>query len=145
MAYGAALKEQTRGRLPLDWAKTQRALGDALLLLGEGENGTEHVERGVVAYRGALQEYTREDVPKEWAATQHLLGYALSILGEREGDRERLEEAVAAYRAAYEVLVSEGSSRQVDLLQKNLNRVLHKLDEWGTQPGSAALPVETGR
>jgi hypothetical protein len=39
-AYDEALKEQTRERVPLQWAMTQNNRGLALLRLGERESGT---------------------------------------------------------------------------------------------------------
>ncbi len=38
-AYRAALEENTRERVPLDWAMTQMNLGNALEILGERETG----------------------------------------------------------------------------------------------------------
>ena len=101
-AYRAALEEQTRERVPLDWATTQNNLGNALWTLGERESGTARLEEAVAAYRAALEEQTRERVPLDWATTQNNLGNALRTLGERESGTARLEEAVAAYRAALE-------------------------------------------
>ena len=69
-AYREALKERTRERVPLDWARTQINLGVALWSLGERESGTTQLEEAVLAYREALKEYTRERVPLEWARTQ---------------------------------------------------------------------------
>jgi tetratricopeptide (TPR) repeat protein len=86
--------------VPIDWAMTQNNLGNALLSLGESENGTAHFEKAVAAYRDALKEYTRERAPLQWAATQSNLGNVLQALGEREGGTVRLDEAVAAYREA---------------------------------------------
>ncbi|WP_347268685.1 hypothetical protein, partial [Paracoccus sp. (in: a-proteobacteria)] len=54
VAYRAALEENTRARVPLDWAGTQNNLGNALLSLGERESGTGRLEEAVVAYRAAL-------------------------------------------------------------------------------------------
>src|SRR5215207_6997184 len=89
-----------RERVPLDWARTQMNLGNALQTLGGRESGTERLHEAVQAYRAALQEYTRERVPLDWARTQMNLGIALWTLGERESGTERLHEAVQAYRAA---------------------------------------------
>jgi tetratricopeptide (TPR) repeat protein len=69
-AYREALQENTRERVPLDWAMTQINLGNALFRLGERESGTARLTEAVAAYREALQEYTRERVPFRWAATQ---------------------------------------------------------------------------
>ncbi len=76
-AYGEALKEYTRERVPLDWAMIQNNLGNALRRLGERESGTARLEEAVAAYEEALQERTRERVPLDWAATKNNLGLAL--------------------------------------------------------------------
>jgi len=54
-AYREALKEQTRDRVPLDWARTQNNLGIALMRLGQRESGTGRLEEAVAAYREALK------------------------------------------------------------------------------------------
>ena len=56
-----------RARVPLEWARTQMNLGNALSTLGERESGTARLEEAVAAYRAALEERTRERVPLEWA------------------------------------------------------------------------------
>ena len=48
-AYRAALEEQTRERVPLDWARTQINLGITLQTLGERESGTTRLEEAVAA------------------------------------------------------------------------------------------------
>ena len=60
--------------MPLDWAMTQKNLGNALETLGERESGTARLEEAVAAYRAALEERTRDRVPLEWAQTQNNLG-----------------------------------------------------------------------
>ena len=45
-AYREALQENTRARVPLDWARTQMNLGNALLSLGERESGTARLDGG---------------------------------------------------------------------------------------------------
>ena len=55
-AYRAALEENTRDRVPPDWAGTQNNLGTALSRLGERESGTARLEEAVAAYRAALEE-----------------------------------------------------------------------------------------
>ena len=66
-AYRAALQELTRERVPLDWARSQNNLGNALRTLGAREPGTARLEEAVAAYRAALEELTRERVPLDWA------------------------------------------------------------------------------
>ncbi len=99
-AYRSLLSATDRIHTPLDWARVQDSLGDALATLGERKSGTARLDEAVIAYRAALGERTRERVPLDWAMTENNLGLALETLGEREGGTARLEEAVAAYRAA---------------------------------------------
>jgi hypothetical protein len=46
--------------VPLEWAKIQNNLGNALRTLGERESGTAKLEEAVVAYRDALKEHNRD-------------------------------------------------------------------------------------
>jgi tetratricopeptide (TPR) repeat protein len=128
-AFGAALEEQPRAELPLDWASTQHNLGNVLLTLGERESGTARVEEAVAAFSMALEERTRGRVPLDWAMTQNSLGNALQALGVRERGTARLEEAVVAYREALEM----GTRERVPLfwarVQNNLGNALRLLGE----------------
>src|SRR4051794_4404262 len=126
-----------RERMPLDWARTQMNLGNALWALGERESGTGRVEEAVGAFRAALQEWTRERVPLQWAGTQMNLGNALSTLGEREPGTGRLEEAVAAYRAALQEWTRERVPLQWAMTQMNLGTALSTLGE--REPGTGRL------
>ena len=54
-AYREALKELTRERAPLDWARTQNNLGNALRALGQRESGTGKLEEAVAAYRAGAE------------------------------------------------------------------------------------------
>ena len=57
VAYLLALEEQTRDRVPLDWAVTQNGLGDAFRLLGERESNPTRLEEAVAAYSSAIAIY----------------------------------------------------------------------------------------
>jgi hypothetical protein len=48
-----------RAEKPLDWAKTQVNVGNALVRFDEREGGTAKLEEAAVAYREALKELTR--------------------------------------------------------------------------------------
>jgi hypothetical protein len=61
--YRAALKEQTRERVLLDWAAIQNNLGLALWRLGGREGVPARLKEAVAADRTALEERTRERVP----------------------------------------------------------------------------------
>jgi len=98
--YRRLVDLRPRERVPLDWARMQTKLGNALVHLGKWESGTARFEEGIAAIGEALKEATRKRAPAQWAVTQATLGYALSALGGRQKDTARLQEAVAAYRAA---------------------------------------------
>jgi tetratricopeptide (TPR) repeat protein len=76
-AYREALKEYSRERAPLDWARTKMNLGAALEALGAREDGTVRLIDAIAAYREALQENTKVRAPALWAMTQLSLGNAL--------------------------------------------------------------------
>ncbi|MGH6839150.1 MAG: hypothetical protein ACREDT_10185 [Methylocella sp.] len=97
------MQENTRARVPLEWAKTQTNLGGALSTLGERESGTARLEEAVSAYREALQEYTRARAPLQWAMCTGNQGVALMVLAERRGDAKMAKLAVQQIEAAYAV------------------------------------------
>jgi tetratricopeptide (TPR) repeat protein len=101
-AFRAALQEQARERVPLDWAQTQSNLGNALRMLGERDSGTARLKDAIFAFRAAMEEWTRERAPLQWAKVQNNLGNALERLGTRESGTTRLEEAILAYKLALE-------------------------------------------
>ena len=121
--------------MPLDWARTQNNLGNALWTLGERESGTARLEEAVAAYRAALQERTRERVPLDWAATQSNLGNALSVLGERVHSEESLQEALICFLEARPVFRSAGMPQQAGTISQNINRLYRDLapNSFGTK------------
>ncbi|MEO0546057.1 MAG: tetratricopeptide repeat protein, partial [Pseudomonadota bacterium] len=131
----AMLEEYPQERAPLDWARAQNNLGNALATLGTRESGTERLDEAVAAYRAALEEWTQGRVPLDWAMTQNNLGTALWTLGARERGTERLDEAVAAYRAALEEWTQERVPLDWAMTQNNLGTALWTLGarERGTE------------
>ena len=126
---GDALPLAPRTDRPLDWARTQNNLGNALFNLGEREAGTETLREAVAAYRAALEERSRDRVPLDWAATQTNIGNALGTLGEREAGTETLREAVAAFRAALEEPTRDRVPLDWAATQNNLGNALRTLGE----------------
>ena len=135
--FNEALKENTRERVPLDWAMTQCNLGAALATLGKREPGTERLEQAVAAFNEALKENTRERVPLDWAMAQSNLGVALTTLGEREPGTERLEQAVAAFNEALKENTRERVPLDWAMAQSNLGVALTTLGE--REPGTERL------
>jgi hypothetical protein len=64
-AFRAALEEYTRERVPLDWARTQMNLGNALERLGGRESGTARLEEAVADWEACLT-VTSSVWPPEW-------------------------------------------------------------------------------
>ena len=135
--YGRALAAYPRSQAPLDWAKTQTNLGEALRTLGERESETARLDEAVAADRAALEEMTRERVPLDWATVQNDLGVALWTLGKRESGTARLEEAVAADRAALEERTRDRVPLDWAQTQNNLGDALEALGE--RKSGTAQL------
>ncbi len=82
-AYRAAMQEQTRERVPLQWAMTQNNLGNALVGLGERESGTARLEEAVTAYRAAIEEFNAGWAEGLLATAQASLIHAEQIISER--------------------------------------------------------------
>jgi tetratricopeptide (TPR) repeat protein len=136
--YGRTLANYPRSQVPLDWAKAQMGLGNALGSLGERECGTARLEEAVKAYHPALDELAREQVPLAWAATQHNLGKALMWLGERDsGGTAQLLEAVQAFDAALTVRTKQSDPLDWALTQVFLGNALQALGE--RESGTARL------
>jgi len=135
--YRLVSQEQTRDRVPLNWAMTQNNLGIALSTLGERESGTARLEEALAAFRAALEERIRDRAPLDWAATQNNLGIALQKLGNRESGTARLEEALATFRAALEERTRDRVPLDWAATQMNLGNALQKLGE--RESGTARL------
>jgi tetratricopeptide (TPR) repeat protein len=105
--YTRLVNLMPREREPRQWARTQYALGLALLRLGERESGTASLEEAA-AYREALEERTRERVPLDWAMSFGNEGVALMLLAERRGDAGMAETALSQINEAFETMRDGG-------------------------------------
>lgn len=123
----------------------QRALGNALVVLGGRDRGSERLEEAVAAYRAALELLTRERLPRQWASTLNNMGVALRALGERESGPERHEQAVEAYRAALEVRTRESMPREWAATQINLGAALWMLGKREGDTGRLEQAVDAFR
>jgi hypothetical protein len=94
VAYGAALEERTRERVPFQWAGTQNNLGNALRIIGERQSGTAGLNEAVSAFSEALKELTPKS-PIDWASTFGDQGVAMSLIADRTNDGALSETAVA--------------------------------------------------
>jgi tetratricopeptide (TPR) repeat protein len=91
-AYRAALEEQTRERLPLQWAGTQNNLGNALSRLGERESGAGRLKEAAAAYTERVEICRRvyafaenDDSKSQLAGALGSLSFAL-LFNHRPGD-----------------------------------------------------------
>jgi tetratricopeptide (TPR) repeat protein len=119
-AYREALQENTRERVPLEWALTQMNLGNVLATLSERESGTARLEEAVSAYREALQENTRERVPLKWAKSTGNKGVALMLLAERRGDAKMAQHAVQQIETAFTTSRDGGDAPSAALYEAKL-------------------------
>jgi exonuclease VII small subunit len=119
-AYRDALQENTRERVPLEWAATQLSLGAALATLGERESGTARLEEAITAYHEALQELTRARAPLRWAATTGIQGLTLTLLAERRGDAGMAKLAVQQIEAAFTTLRDGGDAHSAAIFEAKL-------------------------
>jgi tetratricopeptide (TPR) repeat protein len=142
--FTEALKEETRERVPRDWAGNQLNLGIALFELGlrEPQSETKHLRQAVEAFRHALEVQTRERLPLDWARTQDNLGSALTVLGERQSGTTHLWEAVAAYYESLKEKSRERAPRDWAITQNNLGNVFKVIGERESGTKSLEKAVE---
>ena len=145
--YRAALEVRTRGRLPIEWARTQINLGTALSALARRESGTARLEQAEAAYRDALEVLTPRGMPLDWAATQSNLGSVLLDLDERqrEDGTERIEQAVEAYRAALGIRTRERMPVDWAVTQNGLGNALQTLGKRAGDSGRLKEAVNAYR
>ena len=121
-AFREALKENTRERVPLEWARSQNNLGNALAALGRRENGTGKLEEAAVAFREALKERTRDRVPLDWARSFGNEGVALMLLAERRKDAAMAEAALSQINTAFETMRDGGLASNAAYYERQLPR-----------------------
>jgi tetratricopeptide (TPR) repeat protein len=138
-AHRKELSERSRVDEPIEWARAQRDLGEALSILADRLGGTERFEEAIAAHRAALEEQPRDRVPVEWARTQISLGKVYGAVGKREADTDELEKAVAATRGALEVVTREGEAADWVAAQNNL---AHMLETMGALCSDATMLKE---
>src|ERR1700757_2941608 len=82
-AYRAALTQWRQESASFEWARAYKSLGDALAVVGIGEDQAGRLIDATYAYQQALNGTSREFAPAAWAFTQIALGKALQALGEK--------------------------------------------------------------
>jgi tetratricopeptide (TPR) repeat protein len=126
-AYSSAAPQRERD--PLEWAKIQHKLANALERLGERESETTHLEKAVAAYSEVIEVRNREHDQSGWAAAKNDLAYALLELGERENGSARFEAARDACMDALKVLTQPQDAPLRAAVQNNLGNALFRLGE----------------
>jgi len=127
--WGEALKAVDRADDAKIWASLQVGFGNAVLIIGKREKGTERLELAVGAYEAALQVWTQDKVPLTWAMTQNNLGSALLEMGKRESGTERLKLAVKAFETALQEHRQDRVPLDWAMTQNNLGCALQELGE----------------
>lgn len=118
-------------------ASAQNNLGNALLIQGERESGTERLEQSAEAYAAALTLWTRARFPLDWASLQNNLGYALQIAGGRSGRTDLLWLSIETHRSVLEEWKRDEVPMYWANAQNNLGNALKALGEG--QPGIELL------
>ncbi len=104
-AFNQSLTVETSSCTPLPWAETQQQLGNALTLLGQGENDVQDFRKAEDAYRAELKIHTNGEFPSQWASAQTGLSRVLSLRGDREHD------PVLVCQALYRAMLCAGINK----------------------------------
>jgi tetratricopeptide (TPR) repeat protein len=119
----------------------QSNLGNALLKLGERENGTEKLHQAVAAYQEASRIWTKQQFPLDWATLESNLGYAFQLIGQREARRELLAASLTAYRRALEEWTRDLVPMYWASAQANLGNTLKIIGE--QEAGTESIELAT--
>lgn len=128
-AYRLALQTLTRHAAPIEWAVTQRQMGNILVAIGERDKDKDSLEAAVEALENALQVFTLDRFPHDHVSTGCMLGQALIKLERRSGEPRHLKQGVKALRDVLEHL-EEGSAPWAEA-KHNLGRALQILGARG--------------
>jgi exonuclease VII small subunit len=85
-AFRAALQEQRRERVPLDWAETQGNLGSALRMIGERESGITWLEEALRAFESAVNVYREADLRQHESYFDDQMRSIRQLIAQRQGD-----------------------------------------------------------
>ncbi|MBX3576606.1 MAG: caspase family protein [Rhizobiaceae bacterium] len=138
-AFREVLQRPVRDVQPLQWAKAQAGLGNALLALAASTEGTDELEAAAAAYRAALEEYVSRQDARGANLVRGNLGSVLARLGHRSGKEEHFREAVEMLRLA------SGEYRAREAFQSGLVADYdagRALLAWARVSGSSTLLVE---
>ncbi len=106
-AYQEASALTSRATSPLDWAKVEDRIGQALQNLGERLGSEETLQAALQHYEAALTERTEMTAPLDWAKSQNNLANVLYSLGARKSDTELLGRSIEAFDASLRVMTPE--------------------------------------
>lgn len=123
---GGALSEEAN---PIEWAATNVALGNLLLLLGNREHRPERFLAAALHFKPAVDVYSRLQSISEWARAQYGLARALKGTGEFQGDVLTLEDAAFRFRAALGVMTRDRAPDEWADAQLGLGETLVRIAE----------------
>jgi hypothetical protein len=123
-AFRASLQVFTREQDPVNWARTQSVLGDALTGSAVQTNGDANgalVEQDAAVRRAVLEVFTKQQYPDDWAGATSSLGLDLIGLAFYKPGNESAREFEEGSKDLEDV-------REYELKQKNLNVWLSTTD-----------------
>ena len=119
--FQGALEHFRQDIWPLEYANTQKHMGDAHRLISSGKRSG-RLTQAIEYYALALTIYEEEIFPEYFAQTQHYLGVAHKQLSLYEDSRKHQLLAIRCYRNALRVYTEEGFPFNHQVVQKNLDR-----------------------
>ena len=106
---------------PLEYANTQKHMGDAHRLISSGKRSSRLIQ-AMEYYALASAIYEEEIFPESFAQTQHYLGVAHRQLALYEDSRKHQILAIKCYRNALRVYTEEGFPFNHQVVKNNLDR-----------------------
>jgi hypothetical protein len=144
-AFAAALEQVARDHSPLDWARIQSGLGQALITLGEASDNPRAFEQAVTCFDRAELVLKEQPALALRAQAAGARAMALGRLAELTGDLAVLDVAVAALKTELCRLKPSGEPVAWAVAQVNLARLYETRaditgrDDGGLTAASVAL------
>jgi tetratricopeptide (TPR) repeat protein len=128
-AYDEARALAPKDSAPVEWAKIEDRVGQAMQVLGERLADPATLKASIEHYQAALTVRTEAAAPIDWAKSQNNLANALYSLGARSDNVDLLEQSIPAFEASMKVFTPEAEPIRWATVANNLAASQTKIAE----------------
>ncbi len=127
-AYREGLKESTKSKSLVRWARGQGNLATAYLTIGELQQSPRLVKKAIRILKGMLKYFPQDARPVEYIMAQVNIGFGLVIMGEIQNDRKHLEDALMIFKKIEQEVSIPHHAAVLHMSIKRANASIQRLD-----------------